>query len=89
MRVAIVFDSSTGRTREAAEQMAQAVRTAGHDCTVQSVHDADPAAVSSADAICVGCWTHGLFVVLQHPTKATMAFIESLGPLGGKPAAVF
>ena len=89
MRVAIVFDSATGRTRAAAEEMAEAVRAAGHECTLGSVQDADPAEVSAADAVCVGSWTQGLYVVLQHATKATMDFIERLGPLDGKPAAVF
>jgi flavodoxin len=89
MRIAIVFDSATGRTRAAAEEMAQAVRAAGHDCTLGSVQDSDPAEVSAADAICVGSWAHGLFVVLQHATKATMDFIGRLDRLDGKPAAVF
>ena len=89
MNVAIVFDSATGRTRAAAEAMAEAVRAAGHSCTVRSVDQADPATVNTADAICIGSWTEGLFVVLQHATKATMEFIDRLGPLDGKPAAVF
>ena len=89
MKVAIVFDSSTGRTRAAAEAMAQVARAAGHECTVRSVQDADPAEVSAADALCVGSWCQGLFVVFQHATTATMDFIDSLHELGGKPAAVF
>lgn len=89
MRVAIVFDSATGTTKAAAEAMGAAVRGAGHECNVESIHDADPAAISAADALCVGSWTEGLFVILQHATKASMAFIDRLGPLEGKPAAVF
>ena len=54
MNVAIVFDSKTGTTKAAAEAMAEQVRAAGHPCTVSSVQEADPAAVSAADAICVG-----------------------------------
>ena len=42
-----------------------------------------------ADAVCVGSWCKGLFVILQKPTPATIDFIERLGPLDGKPAAVF
>ena len=89
MKVAIVFDSSTGKTKAAAEQMGEAARAAGHECTVESIHDADPAQVAAADAVCVGSWCKGLFVILQKPTPATMNFIERLGPLDGKPAAVF
>ena len=89
MRVAIVFDSETGTTKAAAEAMAQLVRAAGHECTVGSVQDADPAAVSAADALCVGSWCKGLFVVFQHATEATIDFIDNLDALDGKPVAVF
>ena len=89
MNVAIVFDSDTGTTKAAAEAMAEAVRAAGHECTVSSVQEADPATVTAADAICVGSWCQGLFFVAQHATEATMHFIDDLGNLEGKPAAVF
>lgn len=89
MNVAIVFDSETGTTKAAAEAMAGLVRAAGHDCTVGSVQELDPATVSAADAICIGSWCKGLFFVAQHATEATMDFIDGLGALDGKPAAVF
>jgi len=89
VRVAIVYDSATGTTKAAAEHMAEAVVSAGHECTAQSVEAADPEVVTAADAIVVGSWTTGLFVILQKPTEATMAFIDNLGHLDGKPAAVF
>ena len=89
MNVAIVFDSETGTTKAAAEAMAEIVRASGHDCTVDSVKDAEPATVSAADAVCVGSWCKGLFFIAQHATEATMAFIDGLSNLEGKPAAVF
>ena len=89
MKVAIVYDSETGTTKAAAEAMSELVQEAGHDCTVSSVQDADPAAVSAADAVCVGSWCKGLFFVAQRATEATMDFIDSLGNLDRKPAAVF
>lgn len=89
MQIAIVYDSSTGKTKAAAEQMGETARAAGHECTVESIQNADPAQVTSADAICVGSWTKGLFVIRQGPTEATLSFMERLGPLDGKPAAVF
>ena len=89
MKVAIVYDSSTGKTKAAAEQMAETVRAAGHTCSVESIEQADPAQVTAADAICVGSWTKGLYVILQGPTPATLDFIGRLGQLNGKPASVF
>ena len=89
MNVAIVFDSQTGTTQAAAEAMADLVRAAGHDCTVSSVGNTDPATVMAADAICIGSWCKGFFFVGQHATEATMDFIDGLGHLEGKRAAVF
>ena len=89
MQVAIVYDSETGTTEKAAEAMGGLVQAAGYDCTVNSVRNADPATVGAADAICVGSWCKGLFFIRQHATEATMNFIDGLGNLDGKPAAVF
>ena len=54
MKIAIVYDSSTGKTKAAAEEMAEKARAAGHECTVTHVQQADPAEVAAADALCVG-----------------------------------
>ncbi|GMQ84907.1 MAG: hypothetical protein BMS9Abin07_0472 [Acidimicrobiia bacterium] len=88
MRLTIVYDSRTGTTKAAAEKMAELATGKGHDCSVVAVQAADSSQVSSAEAVCVGSWTEGLFFILQHATKATMEFIETLS-LEGKPAAVF
>jgi flavodoxin len=89
MKVAIVYESETGRTKAAAQEMADLVRAAGHECNLVSVQEADPAVVSSAGAICVGCWTRGLFIVAQHPTDRMLLFIDKLDGVAGKPTAVF
>ncbi len=88
MNIAIVYDSRTGTTQAAAEEMARLASDAGHTSSITAVADADAAQVSGADAVCIGSWTEGLFFILQHATKATMAFIDSLS-LDGTPAAVF
>ena len=89
MNIAIVYDSSTGTTANAAKTMGKAMEGHGHQCRVQSVSLADPALVSDADLICIGSWVKGLLIVQQHPTEGTMQFIERLGDLSGKKAVVF
>ncbi len=88
MRIAIVYDSRTGTTRAAAEDMKRMASERGHECSVTAVGTADAADVSTADAVCIGSWTEGLFFILQHATKATMEFIDRLS-LNGTPAVVF
>ena len=89
MNIAIVYDSKTGTTAKAAESMGRALEEQGHQCTVQSVADADPAQVSQADLICVGSWTKGLYVIFQHATRESLRFIRQLGDLSGKLGVVF
>ena len=89
MKIAIVYDSSTGTTAKAAQKMGKTLEAHGHQCRVQSVAQADPASVSEADLICVGSWVKGLFIIRQHPTEGSMQFIEQLGNLEGRKAVVF
>jgi flavodoxin len=88
VKIAIVYDSRTGTTKAAAEEMAQMATAAGNEVSVVPVQEASAAAVSAAEAVCVGSWTEGLFFILQHATKATMEFIDTLD-VAGKPASVF
>jgi len=89
MKIAIVYDSRTGNTEAAARALAARYRERGDEVALLRVDEADPAAVAAADLVCVGSWTQGLFVVLQHATAATMRFIDRLPPLAGKEALVF
>ncbi len=89
MRVAIAFDSARGTTESAAIEIGRRLSAAGHECSVRSIAEADPAEVAAADLICVGSWTRGLFVVGQHPTPAALSFIDELGDLHGKRAVAF
>lgn len=89
MKIAIVYDSSTGTTAKAAEAMGNMLVQQGHQCRVQSVKDANPALVKASDRIFVGSWIKGLFIIRQHPTAGSIAFIDQLGNLSGKKTAVF
>ena len=89
MQIAIVYDSSTGTTAKAAESMGKTFRDLGHECHVLDVRNAKPADVAQAELLCIGSWVQGLFVIRQHPTSRTMAFINGLGDLTGKQAVVF
>lgn len=89
MKVAIVYDSSTGTTAKAAEAMARIMEEHGHQCQVQSVAVAKTADVAEADLICLGAWVKGLFIIMQHPSEGAMRFVGRLDNLAGKKAVVF
>lgn len=89
MEIAIVYDSSTGKTRQAAETMGTIFEGCGYHCKVQSAYDADPAEVAEADLILIGGWVRGFFIVRQHPSSGVLWFIDQLGNLAGKKVVVF
>lgn len=89
MKIAIVYDSSTGTTERAAEAMGAHLSALGHDCHVQSLRQADPADLAQADLIGVGSWVKGWFVIRQHPTARTLQFIDKFGNLDGQQVFVF
>ena len=89
MKISIIYDSSTGTTRAAAQAMGKILEEKGHVVEAQRVVEADPAEVAAADLICVGSWVQGWFIIRQHPTSTTVDFLDQLGDLSGKQALVF
>jgi flavodoxin len=75
---AVVYRSHTGRTRQYAEEIAAHLRTLGVDTEVSSVGECDVARLTTVDYLLTGCWTNGLFVVLQHPDEPWLAFVRDL-----------
>lgn len=88
MKLAIVYETHGGTTSAAADKMAEVVRVAGHECTVESIADASPRTVGRADAVIIGCWTKGYYIFGQHPSDGVLDFLAGLS-LSGRPVAVF
>lgn len=88
MKVAIVYETHTGTTSAAAEKMAEVVRVAGHECTAESISNTDGRTAARADAIVLGAWTKGYFIIMQHPSEGMVDFIRGMS-ISGKPVAVF
>ncbi len=86
---AIVYRSRTGTTRRFAEEIGAHLRTRGMQVVVASVGDADPAALAEADVVLLGCWTNGLFVVLQHPDQPWIDFVRAIPELRGPRVGLF
>ena len=74
----VVYRSRTGRTRRCGEDIAAYLRTRGVVASVASVGDCDMDQLANVDYLLLGCWTNGLFVVLQHPDEPWLAFVRDL-----------
>jgi sulfite reductase alpha subunit-like flavoprotein len=77
----IVYRSHTGKTRQYAEEIGAHLRSRGVDTRVASIGDCDMAQLANVDYLLLGCWTNGLFVILQHPDQPWLAFARDLPPI--------
>ena len=90
----VVYRSHTGVTRRYGEQIAAFLELKGVSATVTSVGECDMAALKNAEYLFLGCWTSGLFVVMQHPDEPWLAFVRDMPKLpstadGGPKVALF
>lgn len=86
---AVVYRSHTGRTRAFAEEIAAYLRTQGVDAQVSSVGECDMTTLATVDFLLLGCWTNGLFVILQHPDEPWLAFARDLPRIANARVALF
>jgi flavodoxin len=77
----VVYRSHTGVTRRYGEAIGAWLAAHGVSSQVLSVGEADPATVTAADYLFLGCWTSGLFVILQHPDEPWLAFVRDMPDL--------
>ena len=78
MKAVVVYRSHSGVTRSYGEAIAEHLRGRGLETVVASVGDASYADVAAADFLFLGCWTSGLFVVMQHPDEPWLAFVRDM-----------
>ena len=89
MEVLVAYESRGGRTRRAAEAVADAVRARGSDATLKALSEITAQDIEHADAVAIGSWVQGFIVVKVGPAKAALDALGRLPAMGGKPAAVF
>jgi len=86
---AIVYRSRTGTTRRLAEEIGAHLRTQGIQSVVTSVGEAEPGELAAFDFLLLGCWTNGLFVVMQHPDQPWIDFVRAIPALDGPRVGIF
>jgi flavodoxin len=88
MNILVAFESHGGRTRQAAEAIAAAVRRQGRQVAVRPVADLQPADVQAADVLFLGTWVQGAILFGVGPARARQ-WVPALPALAGKPVGVF
>jgi len=74
----IVYRSHTGVTRRYGEEIARHLKTHGVEASVVSVGECDMSMLAGTDYLFLGCWTSGMFVVMQHPDGPWLSFVRDM-----------
>ena len=77
-KAVVVYRSHSGVTRRYGEEVGAFLTQRGIATSVASVGDCDPMTLADADYLLLGCWTSGLFLILQHPDEPWLAFVRDM-----------
>jgi len=74
----IIFHSKTGTTKKYAEEIGKYLESKSVSAKVISITKFQPDMTENMDYVFLGCWTKGLFFILQHPDRAWKEFARKL-----------
>lgn len=89
MKALVIYYSKKGTTRQFAYEIDKFLKSAELDSRMISIYDVQPEDINQADILLIGCWTHGLFVILQHPDKTWRQYARQFPELAGKKVGFF
>jgi flavodoxin len=89
MKSLVVYYSKTGRTRQFAWEIDKYLKENNLDSKMISIYDIRPEDILQADIILLGCWTSGLFFILQHPDKTWKECTAGFPDMSGKKVGFF
>jgi flavodoxin len=80
-KAAVVYHSRSGTTRALAEEIAACFTDRKIETRVLPIWECTDQALAGLDYLLLGCWTHGLMIILQHPEQPWVDFAHRLPPL--------
>ena len=74
----VIYHSRTGTTKKYAEEIGKYLESKSVTTKVVSTADYQPDMTENMNYVLLGCWTNGLFFILQHPDRAWKGFARKL-----------
>jgi flavodoxin len=85
----IVYHSISGNTEKFAKEIGKFCSQNDIEIKIASISDFTNDDLIDVDYVFLGCWTHGLMILFQHPDKYWVEFAQSLPELNGKKIVLF
>ena len=89
MKVLVIYYSKKGTTRQLAYEIDKYLKSLEFESKMISIYDVQPDDIKQADIVLLGCWTHGLFIVLQHPDRTWRQYAEQFPEFNEKKVGFF
>ncbi|MFP4522909.1 MAG: hypothetical protein ACLFQK_12270 [Fibrobacterota bacterium] len=77
-KAVIIYRSRKGTTGKYGREIAEYLKTKEINVSIASTEDFRKEMLEGTDYLLTGCWTAGLFVILQHPDNEWKKFAASL-----------
>ncbi|MDA8399725.1 MAG: hypothetical protein M0008_06710 [Actinomycetota bacterium] len=87
--VLVGYESRGGKTKQAADAVAEACRSKGHDVTVKPLSEVRQDALDGADVVFIGSWVDGFVLFGVQPAKAARTWFQGNVTLTDKTVALF
>jgi len=85
----IIYHSRTGTTKKFGFAIRDFLLASEIEAKAIPIQNFVPQDLNNIEIILLGCWTSGLFVLMQHPEKEWVEFAQKLPDLTGKKIGLF
>lgn len=85
----ILYHSKTGTTKKLSYSIRDFIKTMDIESRAIPIENYVAGDLNGIDIIILGCWTSGLFIVMQHPEKEWIDFANTLPDLSSKKIVLF
>ena len=87
--VLIIYNSRTGITKNFGYNIGDFLEEHNITATVVSMDDYNDSQITDKDGVLLGCWTHGLMIIFQHPEQEWVKFAKKLPDMKDKKVGLF
>ncbi len=88
-KAAILYESRLGTTKRFAENISEYLKSKKISASVSAIDFNNDSDFHDTDVVFLGCWTNGLMLMFQHPTKKWKRSLNEMNGLSDKKAVLF
>ncbi len=88
-KAAILYESRLGTTKRFAENISEYLKSKKISASVSAIDFYNDSEIHDSDVVFLGCWTNGLMLMFQHPTKKWKQSLNETNGFSDKKVVLF